>query len=67
MSIARRGATYYQIGDYDRAIEDYSKAIELNANYVDAYLNRGITYNDKGDYDRAIEDYTKSNRVKIPI
>ena len=47
--------------DYDRAITDYNKAIELDPKYVLAYNNRGRAYADnKKDYDRAITDYNKA-------
>jgi len=53
------GNTYYDKGDYDRAIVDYTQAIKLDPNYNDAYYNRGNAYFDKGDYNRAIVDYTQ--------
>ena len=46
--------------DYDRAIEDYNKAIALDPNYALAYARRGSAYDNKGQYDRAIEDYNKA-------
>ncbi len=55
-----RGFSWYKKGDYDEAIFDYTKAIELNPRYAEAYYNRGIAFDDKGDYDRAIFDYTKA-------
>ena len=36
-----RGYAYGKKGDYNRAIADYTQAIELNPNYVEAYNNRG--------------------------
>ena len=48
------------IGDYDRAIEDYTKAIELDPNPADAYNNRGVAYGKKDESDCAIKDYTKA-------
>lgn len=51
----------------DKAIADYTNAIELNPNFVDAYYNRGIAWqtikkNDKAnaDYNKAIEIYDKA-------
>ena len=51
---------YNDKGDYDRAIDDYTQAIQLNPNDAYAYKNRGLAYNDKGDFDRTIEDYTQA-------
>ena len=47
-------------GRYDRAIEDYNKAIALDQNDAKAYYNRGVAYDGKGQYDGAIEDYNKA-------
>jgi tetratricopeptide (TPR) repeat protein len=55
-----RGNAYYYKGQYDRAIEDYNNAIELNPNYTHAYYNRGLAYYQKVQYDRAIEDYNNA-------
>src|SRR5215204_1440714 len=46
--------------DYDEAIREYTKAIELNPQFAEAYYNRGIAYSDKKEYDAAIQDYTKA-------
>jgi tetratricopeptide (TPR) repeat protein len=40
---ARAGA-YKTKGDNDQAIVDYTKAIEANSHYADAYAGRGIAY-----------------------
>ena len=52
-----RGIAYAEKGNYDRAIEDFNMAIELNPNYAYAYNNRGLAYRGKGDFDRAIENF----------
>jgi tetratricopeptide (TPR) repeat protein len=52
-----RGATLYDMGQYDRAIQDYDAAIKLNPNFGQAVFNRGNAYDEKGQYDRAIQDY----------
>ena len=43
-------------GDYERAIEDCNRAIELDPNNSNAHSTRGIIYELKGDYGRALED-----------
>lgn len=46
--------------DLNKQIELYTKAIELNPYFAEAYNNRGLAYDDKGDSDKAIEDFTKA-------
>ena len=46
--------------DYNRAIADYTKALQLNSKYATVYNNRGFAYVAKGKYDQAITDYTKA-------
>ena len=55
-----RGYAYGHKGDYDRAIADFSKALELNPKDAHLYHNRGAAYEDKGDHDRAIADYRRA-------
>jgi tetratricopeptide (TPR) repeat protein len=51
-------------GDYDGAIADYTKAIELKPDDVWGYSGRGYAKIEKGDYDGAIADYTKIIELK---
>ena len=51
-------------GDYDRAIADYDRAIQLKPDYADAYVGRGVAYGEKGDYDRAIADFDRAIQLK---
>jgi len=55
-----RGYAYGEKGEYDLAIKDYSKAIELKPDYADAYYNRGLACVKKGEYDRAKEDFQRA-------
>ena len=54
------GTAYSELGQNERAIQDYDKAIELNPNYATAYNNRGESYRHLGQYERAIQDYDKA-------
>jgi lipoprotein NlpI len=51
-------------GDYDGAITDYNKAIELKPNDADAFNTRGNAKEAKSDYDGAITDYNKAIELK---
>jgi len=50
----------YNNGDNETAVRHYTKALELNPNYADVYLNRGSAYYFLGKYDEAIADYNKA-------
>lgn len=62
-SYNNRGAAFGEKGQYDQAISDFSKAIEIDARYSKAYNNRGIVYRLKGQYDRAILDFNKAIEI----
>ena len=52
-----RGMAYAAKLQFDRAIEDYDRQIEIDARHPDAYNNRANAYLGKGEPDRAIQDY----------
>ncbi|HEX9882772.1 MAG TPA: tetratricopeptide repeat protein, partial [Desulfobaccales bacterium] len=47
-------------GDWDQAIADCTRALELNPTYALAYSSRGSSYLKKGDWDRALADYNRA-------
>ena len=59
-----RGIAYCQDGEYDQAIDSFSKAVELDPNYVEIYNNRGIAYYCKGDFNLSIRDFNKAIQWK---
>lgn len=52
-----RGNGYQDSGEYDRAIQDYDQAIQLEPDSALAYYDRANAYDSKGEYDRAIANY----------
>ncbi|MBR4153482.1 MAG: tetratricopeptide repeat protein [Selenomonadaceae bacterium] len=58
-SLKKRGDTYYKQGKYEQAIQEYDKAIELNPNYINAYINRSFAYGELGEYRLSIIDNKK--------
>ena len=55
-----RGRTYLQQDDNDRAIADFTKAIQLDPDAATAYNHRGVAYASKLDFDSAIADFDKA-------
>jgi AAA+ superfamily predicted ATPase len=53
------GNDYYKIGEFDKAIEHYNKALELRPDLLETFFNRGLAYTRKGFYDKALEDLNK--------
>lgn len=53
-----RGHNYLKLGEYERAVADYTEAIKLGE--LDALNFRGVIYARRGNYDSAIADFTKA-------
>jgi tetratricopeptide (TPR) repeat protein len=55
-----QGVVWFQKGEYDQAIEEFTKVLEMapegSENYV-VYYNRGLAYYKMRDYGRAIKDF----------
>ncbi|MFC2056779.1 tetratricopeptide repeat protein [Chloroflexota bacterium] len=55
----KNGASLVIDGEYEEAIVELSKAIELDPEFADAYYNRGLAYDFSGEATKAISDYEK--------
>jgi tetratricopeptide (TPR) repeat protein len=62
-SYTSRGIAYSNKGNYDLAISDYTKAIELEPNESEGYILRGMEYRMKGDLDQALIDFDSAIRI----
>ena len=58
-----RGLAAYDLGQYERAIQDNDEAIRLDPRNANAYYNRGLAAQDPGQYERAIQDYDEAIRI----
>lgn len=52
-----KGNAFANQGNYDEAIVEYSKILEVDPKNIEAYGVRGFLYIQKGDFDQAIADY----------
>lgn len=59
-----RGAAYYRIGNYQRALADYNSAIHLGTKESSSFYNRALVYENFGDYRRAVSDYDEAIRLQ---
>jgi tetratricopeptide (TPR) repeat protein len=62
--ISARGYAYHRVGDYDRALSDYSTALRIDGDDSYALYNRGLIYQTRGDYKKAIADYTRTIELR---
>jgi tetratricopeptide (TPR) repeat protein len=53
-----RGRTWEEMGAWDNALQDYSKALELEPELA-SIVDRGQTYEKKGEIKKALEDYSR--------
>ena len=63
--IVSRGVYYSNLGQWETAIFDYTKGIEINPRYIEAYNLRGNAYHQLGQLDKAIADNTKALEIDV--
>ena len=59
------GALVDEIGDYNRAIDDYTKAISLDSHLAEAYYNRGLALIDSGKLAEGVSDLSKAGELGL--
>ena len=58
-----RADSWKQLNNLDKAIDDYSRAIELEPKKGDYYASRGSLWQKKNAEDKAIQDYTAAVKL----
>jgi tetratricopeptide (TPR) repeat protein len=56
----KNGNAYLDTGDYDQALIEFTKAIELDPHSALAYRSRGNAYSYLSEFDKAIDDFTQA-------
>ncbi|MEW5964808.1 MAG: tetratricopeptide repeat protein [Pseudomonadota bacterium] len=57
-ALVKRGQAYFEALEFDKAIEDYTKAIALDPWLDEAYFGRGLALGRRGSIDEGIADLT---------
>jgi tetratricopeptide (TPR) repeat protein len=60
-----RGTLYAQQQEYQKAIEDFTRAIAIDANLAEAYYNRGICAINIKQNEAAVRDLGKAGELGL--
>src|SRR5262249_49703769 len=60
----QRGIAHDRLGHPDRALLDFSKALDLDPKLTKAWDNRGWTHGKLGQYENAVTDYSRAIELK---
>ncbi|MDZ7582753.1 MAG: tetratricopeptide repeat protein [Deltaproteobacteria bacterium] len=63
MAYLTRGSAHLKLGQAEGAIEDFSRAIEIDAGYAKAHHMRGLAFEAAGDDSGALEDFNKAIEI----
>lgn len=58
-----RGRYYYYKDEYDKAINDFDRAIAIDANNEEWYRKRGDAYRYSNRYEKSLEDYSRAIKL----
>ena len=67
MAFSNRGAVHVEKGQYDKAISDCTKAIEINPRDAFAHYNRGGAYYLNGEHYKFYKDVHKAQSLGYPV
>jgi serine/threonine protein kinase len=56
----RQGNEFIQAGELEKAVEEYKKALEIDADNVDVLTNLGVVYYNLGQLDEAVLYYSRA-------
>ncbi len=63
----RRGQVNFLLKNYEDAIYDYSKSIDISAGNPEPYFGRATVHVLNGDLDAAIDDFAQAVKKSIPL
>lgn len=58
-----RGLFFQEKGEFNRAMNDFTKCLEIDSSYLFAYYNRGNIFFDSKKYDLAVLDYSRAIEI----
>jgi len=58
-----RGMALFALAEYNRAMDDFTRAIQYNSSNSRAWCNRGLVYRVQQRYDQSLEDYDQAIKI----
>lgn len=58
-----RASAWWALGNVEKALDDFNRAIKLGYEEAHAYTSRGLFHAEMGNFDEAIADYDKSLEI----
>ncbi len=62
-SYANRGIAFTSLEQWDNAITDFTRVIEMDSKYGWGYVDRGVAYQHTGQWDKSIDDFSKAIEI----
>ena len=59
------GIAYFELERYAEAIKCFTKAIEINKEFGDAYFNRAAAYRQIDEFEKAVVDSEKARSLRV--
>lgn len=66
LAYERRGFVNFKLRNFDDAVYDYSKSIDINPNKPEPFFGRGIIYMQRQDWKKAFSDFEQAVAKSIP-
>ncbi len=63
LALLARGSVYLKTGDTDKAVGDFTRAIEIDSKHPKAYHLRGLAREMAGDDDEALLDFNRAIEI----
>ncbi len=59
-ALVRQGIEKSERGDFEGAIAEFTEALKINPNNVDAYYNQAVVYSQLGNFELAIANFSQA-------
>jgi tetratricopeptide (TPR) repeat protein len=62
-SYANRGLAYSSLEQWNNAIDDFTRVIEMNPKYDWGYIDRGVAYQHASQWEKSVDDFSRAIEI----